>query len=228
MSSTLAGSSSCSPRIELPTVRVCFWFSGCCHCCSSSPEPRVPHASRYCACAPQRLQLLRSALAALPAGAERRVRTRLHGQSRASPDRAPPTCIRPPRGSTRERAEAVLTRMLICLLCACFRGRWSRVWWWWCGCLRVRSLSCRPVMSCAQLLECVLTSGAPAMSTRRKLMMASWATPSESQVFGIINVNAEPLLAYLDKVRTPHQHDRDSRSTAEARINFNESTLTFH
>jgi len=38
------------------------------------------------------------------------------------------------------------------------------------------------------------------MSTRRKLMMASWATPSEAQVFGIITVNAEALTAYLAKV----------------------------
>jgi hypothetical protein len=42
------------------------------------------------------------------------------------------------------------------------------------------------------------------MSTRRKLMMASWRTPSEAQVFGIITVNAEPITAYLAKVQQPH------------------------
>jgi hypothetical protein len=42
---------------------------------------------------------------------------------------------------------------------------------------------------------------APPMSTRRKLMMASWSAPSDGTVFGILNVNAEPLMAYMDKVR---------------------------
>jgi len=48
------------------------------------------------------------------------------------------------------------------------------------------------------LLESVVTAGAPAMSTRRKLMLATWADQTEAQVYGIINVNADPLIAYLD------------------------------
>ena len=51
----------------------------------------------------------------------------------------------------------------------------------------------------------MLTKGAPYMSTRRKLMMASWHTPSEAQVYGTITVNAEPLLAYLAKQPAGHK-----------------------
>lgn len=42
---------------------------------------------------------------------------------------------------------------------------------------------------------------APPMSTRRKLMMASWSEPSEGTVFGILNLNAEPLAAYMEKLQ---------------------------
>jgi len=36
------------------------------------------------------------------------------------------------------------------------------------------------------------------MSTRRKLMLASWSEPSEGNVHGIISCNADPLLRYLE------------------------------
>lgn len=42
---------------------------------------------------------------------------------------------------------------------------------------------------------------APPMSTRRKLMAATWEAPSEGTIFGVITINAEPLMAYLEKVR---------------------------
>lgn len=38
------------------------------------------------------------------------------------------------------------------------------------------------------------------MSTRRKLMAATWSAPSEGTIYGVLNINAEPLIAYLDKL----------------------------
>lgn len=48
---------------------------------------------------------------------------------------------------------------------------------------------------------------APPMSTRRKLMMASWKEPAEGTVYGITNINAEPLMEYLQKVRNIEEGD---------------------
>jgi len=42
---------------------------------------------------------------------------------------------------------------------------------------------------------------APPMSTRRKLMLASWSEPSEGSIHGLLHVNAEPLLRHLDELR---------------------------
>eukprot|EP00455_Lapot_gusevi_P014310 TRINITY_DN17103_c0_g2_i1.p1 TRINITY_DN17103_c0_g2~~TRINITY_DN17103_c0_g2_i1.p1 ORF type:complete len:313 (-),score=51.33 TRINITY_DN17103_c0_g2_i1:57-995(-) len=39
----------------------------------------------------------------------------------------------------------------------------------------------------------------PEMSTRRKLMFASWAPPSEGQIFGALDANATKLVAFVDK-----------------------------
>jgi len=68
--------------------------------------------------------------------------------------------------------------------------------------------SCLPVMmavagGCAlayTLLSSTVASGAPPMSTRRKLMAASWSPPSEGTVFGVLNVNAEALMKYIAKL----------------------------
>jgi len=48
------------------------------------------------------------------------------------------------------------------------------------------------------LLGSFLIRGPP-MSTRRKLMMASWTPPSDGTVHGVITINAEALVAYLEK-----------------------------
>jgi len=45
----------------------------------------------------------------------------------------------------------------------------------------------------------VLTGNSAPMSTRRKLMLATWSEPSEGTVFGVLNCNADPLLSYLEK-----------------------------
>jgi pyruvate/2-oxoglutarate dehydrogenase complex dihydrolipoamide acyltransferase (E2) component len=64
------------------------------------------------------------------------------------------------------------------------------------------------------LLESVFTKGAPPMSTRRKLMLSTWHDQTEAQVYGIISVNADPLLAYLDAQARVASPEGDSSSAS--------------
>lgn len=51
------------------------------------------------------------------------------------------------------------------------------------------------------LAAAIIGRNAPPMSTRRKLMMATWSAPAEGNVFGVITCNADPLVAYLEELK---------------------------